>query len=126
MADEPLPPNLDGLVDRFVEAVYDPAKLRRLQRAMTNAQTEAQIVVDGVETAVRTQPDTVAGLDKGVIERAFAALSAWVMSLAVENAFDVDVPNIAFAELGATGNRQAVAQALTRFPQAIFGQSSRC
>ena len=29
MADEQPPPNLDGLVDKFIEELFDPAKLTR-------------------------------------------------------------------------------------------------
>jgi hypothetical protein len=44
MADDSQIPNLDGLVDGLVEALYDPAKLTRLQNALRNAASESATI----------------------------------------------------------------------------------
>jgi hypothetical protein len=48
MATDDQIPNLDGLADRLIEGLFDPAKLTRLQNAIRNAASEAATISQGV------------------------------------------------------------------------------
>lgn len=55
MADTSGLPNLDGLVDKLVENLFEPAKLTRLQNAMRNAHAEGATVAAGAQFAAAKQ-----------------------------------------------------------------------
>ena len=124
MAETVTPPNLDGLVEKFIEGFYDPKKLQRLQAAMANAQSIGVSVASGADAAARQELAASAEEARGLFEEVLGGFSAWIMSVAVETAFGVEVDQSAFYALGAKGSRQAVASALTaKMVEALTGGS---
>jgi hypothetical protein len=55
MADTAGLPNLDGLVDKFIEDFFEPTKLTRLQNTIRNAHAEGATVAAGAQVAATKQ-----------------------------------------------------------------------
>lgn len=106
-------PTLQQLVDYLVESLYDPRKLERLSNAQSNAIARGEAVAQASRVA---SADELGGTASKVLEglqRAGGWVAAYFASLAIENAFDIDIANVEFAKLGASGERNRVAAVLT-------------
>ena len=113
MADALAIPSLDAALDGLVEKLFDPSKLLRLQTAMRNAQAEGTVTAIAAEAGALSKMQQDAVEARNVLEKFMGGLSAWIMSIAVEQAFDVDVNQAEFATLGAQGRRERIAKRLT-------------
>lgn len=112
MADDFPVPNLDGAIAQLVEGLLDPAKLQRVERAVGNAVAYGTVAADGAIAAAAQAIDYGAQNIRENFEKAMGGVSAWVMALVVERAFNVPVSGDAFFRLGASGDRRAVSRAV--------------
>jgi hypothetical protein len=106
-------PTLQQLATYIVDELYDVKRLGRLGNVMQNAHAF------GATTAKATEVAAVEDIAKDVdkftdkVKSFGEGVAAWFMSLVVENAFEVNVDNVAIGKLGASAGRKVVAKALT-------------
>lgn len=113
MPPETTVPNLDAAIAALIEGFFDPAKLKRLEAVLGNAAAYGATVASGAQASADMQQAQSQDDVPGFFDRAAGAIGAFIMSIAVENAFGVEVDQTAFFSMGASGNRRAVARALT-------------
>lgn len=106
-------PSLQQLATFLADELFDVQRLRRVETAMRNAHAEGSTVASAAQFAAVTSFAVDLEAVKQQLEAITSAISAWMLSVVVENTFDVDVDNVAFAKLGATSGRRAVAKAIT-------------
>lgn len=111
--DPALPPSLDAGIASLLEGLFDPKRLTRLQNALRNANAEGAVVADAAKTAAHRQSVAEPNFIVKEFEEISQAIGGLLLSLVVENAFGVDVDNVAMARLGASSGRGAVAKAIT-------------
>jgi hypothetical protein len=124
MADTSGLPNLDGLIDKLVEGLFEPGKLQRIQAVIRNANAEAETVADAAHVkAVQTKTADESSI-KDDLESVLAGLASWVMATAVEGAFGVEVSQTDFFTIGATQGRAAVSRRIAaKMVEALTGGS---
>jgi hypothetical protein len=125
MAEESGLPNLDGLVDKLVENIFEPSKLTRLQNAMRNAQAEATTVASGAEVkAVKTVTANQRTMQEE-LESVLAGVASWIMATAVETSFNVNVDQSQFYKIGASQGREAVSRLIAaKMVESLTGGST--
>jgi hypothetical protein len=124
MADDALVPSLDAGIDKFVEGLFDPKKLARLERAIRNAHAEGATVAHAAQFKAGTE---LATDTKGATERVKEigeAIAGWFISLVVEHAFDVEIDNVEAGRIAGSRGRKAVARLITnKMIEALTGGS---
>lgn len=106
-------PTLQQLADYIVDNIYDVKRLRRLENAISNAHARGETTANAAKVAAAE--NVTANRDDLVekVKKLGEGVAAWFMSIVVENAFEVNVDNVAVGQLGAKAGRKAVAKALT-------------
>lgn len=125
MPEEPLPPNLDGLVDKLVEAFFDPDKLKRLEKVYGNAIAFGQTTASGAQVAAQLGTDYLLGFARDKFESAYDFFAAWIMATVVERTFGVSVSQTDLAFQASSGGRRAVAaQLAAKMVEGLTGGST--
>lgn len=106
-------PTLQQLATFFADEIFDKDRLVKVEHALRNAHAYGATTANAAEFAAKKKLAIDENSMTKAIEEWGGAVSAWALSLVVENAFDVDIDNSAFARLGAKAGRRAVAKAIT-------------
>jgi hypothetical protein len=107
----PAQTRLELLVDYLLDTVLGP-KAKPIEDVFRNGTAQGQIIADAAiekakRDALKNAPEGI-----GLWTQLSEGVSAWIMSVVIESAFDVNVSQVDFARLGASGNRKAVAKAV--------------
>jgi predicted amino acid-binding ACT domain protein len=105
---------VDLSVDAFVEALFDPSKLQRVERAMGNAIAYGQATASGAVTAAVSKSFDDASSVTTKIENAARGGLAWALAHLVAHLLGIDVPPDALRGIWSGGSRSVIGSAIGR------------
>jgi hypothetical protein len=107
-------PTLQQLATFLVDELFSVDRLKRLENLQRNAHAEGATIAAGAQLAATNSVLDVAGETFEFGGRVWQSFAAFIMSVVVQNTFEIEVSQIDLAKLGFSSGRHAVAGTLAK------------